>query len=314
MTLNSNDERLGGVWSAAPTPFDDKMRLDLGSVRRMVKHHLRLGVNGLFLAGSNGEGPFMTDRDCWQLVEAVAKCANGELLIAVQVTDNSATRILANISSARDAGADIAVLAPPYLKRGPYPDAGRTCLEAVDRSDLPVGIYDQGRHATFPLPDSLMRKLYMRDNVVLAKDSSGDPKRRALALACRRKRPGLHLLNGNEFDCVSYLEAGYDGLLLGGGIFNGYMAHRIFDAVRQGDLDAARRMQARMSRIMFSVYGGKSIKCWLSGEKKLLKEMGIFRTWRNHLDYPLTPSCIRAIDRVLQNDMDVLMPWRKGTK
>lgn len=52
----------GGVWSAAPTPFTSKMDIDLVSIKRMIKHHIRLGVNGLFLAGTNGEGQLMTNR------------------------------------------------------------------------------------------------------------------------------------------------------------------------------------------------------------------------------------------------------------
>ena len=66
-----------------------------------------------------------------------------------------------------------------------------------------------------------------------------------------------------------------------------------------------------MNRIMWAVYGGKGIKCWLSGLKKLLVEMGIFRTWRNFLDYPLTKQCIQDIERVMEKDADVLFPWRE---
>ena len=132
MTLRHNDKRLNGVWSAAPTPFDDKMRLDLASVRRMVRHHVRLGVDGLFLAGSNGEGPFMTDPDRRRLVEIAAHCAKGKLVIAVQVTDNSASRILANIDAARAAGrALIDLLLAPDRTGLPHALARRMGVEEI---------------------------------------------------------------------------------------------------------------------------------------------------------------------------------------
>jgi dihydrodipicolinate synthase/N-acetylneuraminate lyase len=144
--------------------------------------------------------------------------------------------------------------------------------------------------------------------VILVKDSSSDPARRRIALAARKKRPSLRLLTGDEFTCADYLLAGYDGLLLGGGVFNGYLAGRIVAAVAAGDTAQARRLQERMNRIMYDVYGGKKIACWLAGEKHLLVEMGIFRTWKNHLGYTLTASCRRAIARVLKRDNDVLLP------
>ena len=107
---------------------------------------------------------------------------------------------------------------------------------------------------------------------------------------------------------MDYLRAGYDGLLLGGGVFNGLIANQIVQAVAGGDLALAKRLQEQMNRLMYDVYGGREIACWLSGEKKLLAEMGIFRTWNNYLGYPLTAACRKAIRRVLKADKDILWP------
>jgi 4-hydroxy-tetrahydrodipicolinate synthase len=298
-----------GVWSAAPTPLTDDMKVDVPAARRMVEHHLRLGVQGLFLCGTNGEGPFLPDAEKQTLVRTVVKAARGRLPVAVQVSDNSAARILVNAQAAADAGADIAVIAPPYFMVNTKPDKVLALyLEAIEGSPLPVGIYDRGKHSSVAVPESVLKALYAHPRVVLAKDSSQDPRRRDIALAARRKRPELRLLSGDEFDCVAYLAAGYDGLLLGGGVFNGFLARQIVAAVTEGDLPRAEKLQARMTRMMFAVYGGKQIACWLSGEKKLLVELGLFSTWRNFPDYPLTEACCKAIERVLARDNDVLLP------
>jgi len=113
-------------------------------------------------------------------------------------------------------------------------------------------------------------------------------------------------------DCVRYLAAGYDGLLLGGGIFNGYLSGLILAAVRAGDLDRAAALQRRMNRIMHAAYGGRKAACWLTGEKQLLVALGIFRTNRSHLRYPLTAACRRAIDRLVERNRDVLLPYAVG--
>jgi len=303
-------DSLCGVWSAAPTPFTDDMEVDTVSVRRMVEHHVGLGVKGLLLAGSNGEGPWMTHRQRSQLVRAAARSAHGRLVLAVQVTDNSAARILDNIHRVSSDGADVAVIASPFFLINATPaNVLKLFRQAIRNSPLPVGIYDRGtRDPAVPIPGPVLSAICAERNVVVVKDSSLDPARRRLVLAVRKKRPALRLLSGYEFDCVDYLRAGYDGLLLGGGVFNGLLAGRIVEAVNAGDTALAERLQGRMSRIMYAVYGGKNISCWLAGEKKLLVEMGIFRTWKNYLGYTLTPSCRRAIRRVLRNDKDVLWP------
>jgi len=299
----------GGVWSATPTPFTPEWDVDVDSVKRLVDHHLRLGVKGLFLCGTCGEGPWMPERNRRKMVQTVAKFAKGKLHIAVQVTDNSAARIIDNMHAAWEDGADAAVIAPPFFLLNVNADTLTTLYrEAIRSCPLTVGIYDRGKFGAVVVPNEALAKIYAEKNVKLIKDSSTEPARREIALAARKKRPELLLLNGAEFDCVSYLRAGYDGLLLGGGIFNGYLAGQIMDAVAAGKIRQAERLQARMNRMMFDVYGGKAIKCWLSGQKKLLVEMGIFSTWQNHLNYPLTKGCERAIAKVMEREKDILFP------
>jgi 4-hydroxy-tetrahydrodipicolinate synthase len=304
-------ERLSGVWSATPTPFTAKMDIDLASVKRLIEHHVRLGIKGLFLAGTCGEGPVMPDRMRNKFVQAVAEYNRGRMLLAVQVTDNSSGRIVDNITEAKKHGADIAVIAPPYFVINNTPEAiAKLYLDAIRQSALPVGIYDRGHHSSVYVPDEAIKQIYAEKNVIMIKDSSADFDRMKLALAARKKRPSLRLLTGWEFKCIPYLTAKYDGLLLGGGIFNGYIANEIIKAVEAGDAARAERLQNRMNRLMWDVYGGKKIACWMSGLKKLLVDMGIFSTWKNFYDYPLHPSCIKAITKVLKKDADILFPWK----
>ena len=299
----------GGVWSAIPTPFTAGMEIDLPSVRRMVEHHVRLGIKGLYVCGTNGEGPWMTNAQRAELLHAVVRCVRKRMPVAVQVTDNSAARILENMDMAAKAGADIAVIAPPYFLANATPrNIFKIYQEAIRKSPMPVGIYDRGKFGAVFVPDEILAGIYAEPNVVIIKDSSTMPERMKIALEARRRRPGLSLLDGDEFHCVQYLSAGYDGLLLGGGVFNGHIAGKIIEAVRTGDRQKAEKLQARMNNIMWAVYGGKKIACWLAGEKHLLVRMGIFKTHMNYPNYPLNPACRRAIERVLKQNRKLLLP------
>lgn len=302
-------ERFRGVWSATPTPFTDSYKVDKPCVRRLVEHHLRLGVQGLFVCGTCGEGPWMTNAQRATVIRTVCEASAGRLLVAAQVTDNSAGRIVDNMKMVADEGADIAVIAPPsFLVNATDANVVRLYLDAADRSPLPVGIYDRGNRGDVPVSNAVLKRIYAHEKVVLAKDSSMEPARMRIALAERRRRAGLALLNGFEFDCVAYLKAGYDGLLLGGGIFNGRLAGMLIEAVAAGDLDAAGQLQKRMNRLMWDVYGGKRVGCWQSGMKELLVRLKVFRTHRNLLGYELTDACSRAIDRAIAREREVLLP------
>ena len=302
-------ERLAGVWSATPTPLTAALTLDADSVPRLVAHHLRLGVRGLFLGGTCGEGAWLRRADLRSLVRETAAASAGRLVLAVQITDNSVGRMLENAEQAAADGADLAVIAPPhFLLNATDANVRALYVETVRRCPLPVGIYDRGNGGSVPVSAAVLEAVYAEPAVVLVKDSSMDPARRDLALRARQQRPELRLLTGYEFDVVSYLLHGYNGALLGGGIFNGRLAALILDACARGDAAAAQALQERMNRLMWDIYGGKEITCWLSGLKELLVRMGVFSPRRNLLNYPLTDSCSEAIDRALVQDRDVLLP------
>ena len=295
------------VWSATPTPFDDNGRVDEAAVERLVAHHVRLGVAGLFLAGTCGEGAWMPDRERRRLVRRAVACQ--QLPIAVQVSDNSAARIADNIAVAAQDGADFAVIAPPRFLMNATPDnLLRLYQTAIRASTLPVIAYDLGAHANVFVPPEILPAIYAEPNVVAVKDSSGDLKRRDIALAARAERPDFALLTGDEFHCDAYLRAGYDGLMLGGAAFQGALAVRILSAAQRGDWGQAAALQARMTRLMLAVYGGEKITCWLAGEKYLLTKLGVFSGHFNYLNYPLTPDCRAAIERVTEEEREILSP------
>ncbi len=287
---------LGGVWSAPPTPLNSAQRLDVDSVGRLLEQHVRLGVNGVMLAGTCGEGPWLRADDRKQLTISAVAASAGRLRMALQVTDNSIGRVLANIEQAAAWGAAIAVVDAPWILFNGTPARKLAHYrEIVRHSALPVGLYDRGEHSSNALPDAHLPELLAEPNLVMVKDSSQSDLRRDIYLKACQARPELVVLNGDEFNCVGYLRAGYSGLLLGGGVFNGALANRIMAAVRAGRFTEAERLQARMNDLMHRVYGGPKIECWLTGLKELLVQMGIFSTNANTLGYPLTAECLAQI-------------------
>ena len=74
-----------GVWSAAPTPLTTNGKVDCESIKRLTEHHLRLGIQGVFLCGTSGEGPWMTADMCQAVVDTTVEAAAGRLKVTVQV-------------------------------------------------------------------------------------------------------------------------------------------------------------------------------------------------------------------------------------
>ncbi len=289
------------LWSAVPTPLTPDFKVDGPSVEKMVHQAVADGMKGIFLAGTCGEGPWLQDRERRRLVQAAVAAAGGRLKVAAQVSDNSVPRILDNVQLAADAGADYGIIAAPATMMNVTPERVAALFEeAATASPLPVGIYDLGRHRPVMIPEERLKALYLLPNVHLVKDSSGSSERRAQALAARKEKPTLDLFNGDEFRCIEYLQAGYNGCMFGGAVAVGRQLDRIVALFEAGRVEEARVLDAEMKAVLYGIYGGEKIACWLSGLKHYMVRRGLFSSATSFLGYPLTEQCRGFIQDYLE--------------
>jgi len=256
------------------------------------------------LAGTCGEGPWLPRADIRKLTEIAAAANNGRMKIAVQVTDNSYTKVLEHIKDAKADGADIAIVAEPWFAGPMRPECiEEQYLNIVEKSVLPIGIYSRG--AAF-VPLSIYTKVLRHGNVCLFKDSSLNDDIMKLALSIAAKCQ-LCVLAGYELGMVKYLAAGYNGILAGGGILIGNLTTKMVEAAESHDIDKLNSLQAQCDRINYTVYG-KKIKNWLTGLKYALVKMGIFSTTAGYLKYPLPKAVQNSIDRMIVKERENLFP------
>lgn len=298
------------IWSAAPTPFLADGRLDATSVERLVEHHLAMGVAGLFLAGTCGEGPFMPNAQRLELVRLAKRLAGSRLKLAVQVSDTSAARVIENLHAAEEAGADAVVIAPPWLPRFCNRAFARRYFgEAIEAATAPVGLYVLTQPPETGLDLDLWSEFAVHPKVRLLKDSSASEANERAFAAIRRRRTDLLLLTGFEFNVIRAIEAGYDGGLLGTGILVAGFIRRALDALAAGDRNAAGAWQQRANDFMYDLFG-KDIGLWLGGLKYALVRMGLFATEQMHLSYPLTADDRARIDAAIEREADYLRPQK----
>jgi 4-hydroxy-tetrahydrodipicolinate synthase len=289
-------------WSAVPTPLAADLTVDTAGVERMVADAVIGGMDGLFVGGTCGEGPWLPRLERVRLIKVAAKIARGRLKIAAQVSDNSVPRVIDNIHDAAEAGADLAIVASPAMMLNATPERiVGFYQEVVTQSVLPVGIYDLGQRRTFPIPLDRLKEIYLLPNVRMVKDSSAAVDRRAIALAAREEKPSLQLFNGDEFHCLAYLQAGYDGFMFGGAVAVAAHMHRIAELFHSGKVEEARAVDTEMKTILYGLYGGESITCWLTGLKYYMVKRGLFETTTSYLEYPLTEECRAFIERYVSS-------------
>lgn len=305
-----NESFMSTVWSAAPTPFDRHGQLDLEAVNKLADHHDRLGIRGVFIGGTAGEGPLLPRRMLFELARATVAANAGRMATALQITDNSAERMIENIRYFTAAGVDLFVIAPPFMCLQPTQEyLFEMYRRVIEASPIPVGIYHRGKSAAVAIAPETIVRLAALPNVVTLKDSACTEEDTRAIIAARdmlRGRKPFFAYSGNEFDCVGAARAGYDGMMIGGACFNGRLAKAVFELARNGRLDEATALQERLNELMYDCFGGRSISCWLAGEKQILVELGIFQTPLCLMNYQLTPECAAAIRRAVVREAEWL--------
>jgi len=110
-------ESLTGLVAAAYTPMFEDGSLNLAMVPKIVDRLVSIGVSGIYVCGSTGEGPSLTGEERKILAETFVGAVNGRLPIIVQVGHNSVREAKDLAAHAQSAGADmISANAPSYFK------------------------------------------------------------------------------------------------------------------------------------------------------------------------------------------------------
>ena len=294
------------IWSATPTPFCADGSLDEASIPKVIEQHLKLGVSGLFVAGTCGEGPFMRHDHRPEIAAMMKRAAGDRLHVAAQVSDTSAARVKDNIRRMEDAGVDSVVIAPPWMVMAPTEGFLRRYFEeSIEAAKLPVGLYVRNLPDKSAIASSLWQEWAAHPHVRFVKDSSASEAQRDDLVQLKATRPELTLMTGFEFDVVNAAAAGYNGCLLGTGILIGGIIRRALDALAADDRAAADAWQERSNAFLYELFGS-DLSCWLGGLKYALKRLGIFADEFMHLHYPLTQADRARVDAALEKERDLI--------
>ncbi len=303
--MHCDDSTPRVIWSATPTPFLENGSLDEPGIDRLVEQHLKLGVTGLFVGGTCGEGGFMPDRQRSELVRLLKQAARGKLHLAAHVSDTSAARVTENIARMTDADADSVVIAPPFLVADicNRDFLLRYFLQPLESATLPVGIYIRPPLGKMDLDLDLWDEIIAHPAVKFVKDSSASADYVRHFVELKRRRPELTLLTGFEFDVVSAVAAGYDGCLMGTGILNSKLIGKALDVLADGDPAGAQGWQDHSNDFLHDLFRSDT-SGWMAGLKYALCKIGLFASEFSHMAFPITDEDRRRIDVALEREAE----------
>jgi len=153
------DTTASGVYSIAPTPFQEDGSIDWASVDRMTDFYFEAGCNGFTILGVLGEAPKLDAEEALALASRVIKRAAGKpIIVGVSAPGFAAMRTLAR--KVREMGAAGVMIAPGAgLKTDEQITAYfRNAVEAIG-SDIPWVLQDYPQSTGVTMSNNVVRKV-----------------------------------------------------------------------------------------------------------------------------------------------------------
>ena len=165
-----------GSIPALVTPFEADGSFAEDAYRELVEWQITEGSAGLVPVGTTGEAATMTAEEHFYAVRVCVEQANRRVPVLAGAGSNDTRVAIANTHAAKAAGADAALMVPPYYNRPSQEGIFRHFEAIAHESPLPVVLYNvPGRTVTDIQPATMARIVAAFPGVYIGvKDATGN--------------------------------------------------------------------------------------------------------------------------------------------
>ncbi|MFN8222559.1 MAG: 4-hydroxy-tetrahydrodipicolinate synthase [Gaiellales bacterium] len=235
---------LGNVLTAMVTPFDDDRRLDLDGFRRLCRHLVDNGSDGLVVTGTTGEGPTLSDDERLQLYAAAVEEVGGRATVVAGTGTYSTAHSVHLTEQAHALGVDGFLVVAPYYNRPPQRGIVAHFEAVAAATDRPVIVYNIPLRVAISIEPETITKLAEIDNVKAVKQAK--QAENELEQARHIVDVGLDLYAGDDDLVVPFLEVGGVGGVCVHTHVVGPQVKELVTRFRAGDHDGARALDAEI--------------------------------------------------------------------
>lgn len=244
-----------GIFTPISTPFRGDDTLDEEGLRSNVVRWMSTPLTGLVVLGSNGEAPQLDDDESDRVIDVVRAVMPRNRPMIVGTGRESTWATIAATRRAASAGADaVLVRTPAFFKAQMTTDVFvRHYLEVADASPVPVLLYNVTMYTGVNLAPDAVARLGTHPNIVGMKESGSDLAQIAEYIA--RTPDRFTVLAGSAATVFAALCVGCDGAILALAQLAPDACVQLQVLVREGKLDEARALQARLVPLARTIGG-----------------------------------------------------------
>ncbi len=296
MTSKEIVSNLEGVFVPIVTPYKRRGDIDEAGFQYNVRRYIRKGVNGVLVAGSTGEGPYLSDDERLRLVELARPIISPPqlLLVGTGVETTRQTIRLSREAVARGADA-VLVLTPSYFKNRMNAAALTTHFSTIaDALRRPLLIYSIPQFTGIHMEAAAIGRLSRHGNIAGLKESSGNVD--FLRDVVRKVDRGFRILAGSALIMIEALQTGAAGVILGPANYIPDICIDLYRLFCKGEVEKALEIEHRLAPLVQEV----NVRCGIPGIKYALDLCGYKGGKPRGPLLPLSPSEERKVATALR--------------
>jgi dihydrodipicolinate synthase/N-acetylneuraminate lyase len=232
--------RFEGVIPAVVTPFDEDGSVDTAALAGTADWLIEEGAAGLVGTGTMGEAQSLSASERRLVIETLAAAG---VPVTAGVSSATPAASIGYGADAAAAGASSLMLLPPLGYEGDEREIEAFYRSVAEATELPIMLYNNPKASGTDMRPGLIARLGDIEGVVAVKECSGDARRIAEIL---NAAPTLEVLVGGDDWALEGFGAGATGWIAGVANVAPRDCVELFRLCREGRLDEARAVYARM--------------------------------------------------------------------
>jgi 4-hydroxy-tetrahydrodipicolinate synthase len=248
-----SDLQLQGIIPPLVTPVDADENIDVAALRAEVRYHLDLGVHGLCVTGSTGDGQMLSLEQSVTVARATVEEVSGRVPVIAGIIRDSTAEVIRYGMALKETGVDALQVTPVHYLFQPDEETTLAYYRRIcDATALPVLIYNVIPYALIPAT-TVVRLLEEIPDIVGVKQSGGNIHQLADLLHAN-PQGGVVFTAVDDLLFPSYL-MGARGAISATLTVVPELCLAQWNAVQRGDLEGARELHNRLLPVWRAIDG-----------------------------------------------------------
>jgi 4-hydroxy-tetrahydrodipicolinate synthase len=234
------------------TPFDRDGEVNTDAAKRLARHLIEHGSDGVVVAGTTGEASTLSDTEKLRLLDAVLEEIGDDATVVAGSGSNDTAHSIDLTRRAGERGVHALLVVTPYYNKPSRRGLVEHFKAVAGATDKPVMIYNIPGRTVINLEPDLQAELAQIDNIVAVKQANADIEQARRIV----EETGLALYAGDDPLLRPFAEIGGAGGVCVTSHVLGEQMKEMYEAARAGDGERARALDDGLQEAYSAVTSG----------------------------------------------------------